>query len=101
MRRRPSKYLMVTSHNLRFATFSFSCFKGFDFGDFLISGDTLFCGGVGRTDFPHSVPGKIIPSIKEKLMTLKDNVIVYPGHGPQTTIGLERESNVFLTQMNF
>jgi hydroxyacylglutathione hydrolase len=66
------------------------------FDDVVFSGDTLFYTSIGRTDFPHSDGRKIIPSIKKKLMVLDDAVTVYPGHGPKTTIGFERQNNYFL-----
>ena len=62
----------------------------------LIAGDTLFAGSIGRTDLPGGSFEKIIHSLHEKLLTLPDDTIVTPGHGPQTTIGLERETNPFL-----
>ncbi len=62
----------------------------------LIAGDTLFAGSIGRTDLPGGSFDKIISSLQEKLLTLPDETIVVPGHGPLTTIGAERDSNPFL-----
>lgn len=62
----------------------------------LFSGDTLFAGGIGRTDLPGGNYDQIISSIQEKLMVLPDATKVYPGHGPATTIRMERSSNPFL-----
>jgi hydroxyacylglutathione hydrolase len=62
----------------------------------LIAGDTLFQGSIGRTDLPGGSYPQIIRSIKEKLLTLPDEMIVYPGHGQITTIGSERADNPFL-----
>lgn len=62
----------------------------------LIAGDTLFAGSVGRTDLPGGSHGKLIASIRERLLPLPDNTLVIPGHGPATTIGEERVSNPFL-----
>lgn len=67
------------------------------FGDnILFSGDTLFNGGVGRTDLPGGSTRDLEVSIREKILTLPDRTVVLPGHGPWTTIGEERESNPFL-----
>ncbi|MDY0151318.1 MAG: MBL fold metallo-hydrolase [Candidatus Cloacimonas sp.] len=63
---------------------------------YLISGDTLFEQSIGRTDFPGGNHKAIIKSIVEKLLVLPDDVIVFPGHGPSTTIGLEKANNPFL-----
>lgn len=63
----------------------------------LFSGDTLFQGAVGRTDFAGGDYGKIITSIKTKLLPLGDDVTVYPGHGPKSSIGFEKNNNPFLT----
>jgi len=62
----------------------------------VFSGDTLFNYGIGRTDFPGGNYHQLMNSIDTKLMTLPDNTIVYPGHGPETTIGAERQGNPFL-----
>lgn len=62
----------------------------------VFSGDTLFKFGIGRTDFPGMSRARLIKSIREKLMVLPDETIVYPGHGPPTTIGDERRVNPFL-----
>ena len=62
----------------------------------VIAGDTLFRDSIGRTDLPGGDSRRILASIKEKLLTLDDQTIVIPGHGPETTIGRERELNYFL-----
>lgn len=59
-------------------------------------GDTLFNFSIGRTDFPGCSHQQLIDSINSKLMTLPDETVVYPGHGPQTTIATERQYNPFL-----
>jgi hydroxyacylglutathione hydrolase len=59
-------------------------------------GDTLFAGSIGRTDFPGGSFQTIKQSIRQKLFTLNDDVKVYPGHGPATTIGEERRTNPFV-----
>jgi len=61
----------------------------------LFSGDTLFNHGIGRTDFPGCSYEQIIDSIQNKLLTLPDETVVYPGHGPATTIGEEKRGNPF------
>ena len=63
---------------------------------FLLSGDTLFEGSIGRTDFERGSFDDLISSIKNKLFTLPDNVDVMPGHGEDTTIGAEKASNPFV-----
>ena len=62
----------------------------------VFSGDTLFNLGIGRTDFPGMSYERLMKSIREKLLVLPDETIVYPGHGPPTTIGDERRGNPFL-----
>jgi hydroxyacylglutathione hydrolase len=62
----------------------------------LLAGDTLFAGGVGRTDLPGGDSRTLIRSIQNRLLTLPDETIVIPGHGPNTSIGQERETNPFL-----
>jgi hydroxyacylglutathione hydrolase len=63
----------------------------------VISGDVLFQGSIGRSDLPMGDHGTLITSIRSKLLTLPDDVKVYNGHGPSTTIGFERLNNPFLT----
>ncbi len=63
---------------------------------YVIAGDVLFLGSIGRTDLPGGDYNTLINSIKSKLLTLPDDVVVYNGHGPKTTIGHERTNNPFL-----
>lgn len=63
---------------------------------FLIAGDVLFRSGIGRTDLPGGNFNTLVSSIRNKLFTLPDEVVVYPGHGSETTIGYEKENNPFL-----
>jgi hydroxyacylglutathione hydrolase len=63
---------------------------------FVISGDVLFKGSIGRTDLPGGDYDTLITSIKTKLLTLPDGFKVFSGHGPATSIGAERKSNPFL-----
>jgi len=65
---------------------------------FVITGDTLFAGSVGRTDLPGGDIQKLKTSFK-RLMSLSDGVKVLPGHGPETTIGRERTDNFFASEM--
>lgn len=69
--------------------------------DKVFVGDTLFAGSVGRTDFPGCSFEELAASIQKKLLSLGDDVEVYPGHGPPTTIGNERRSNPFLANLRF
>lgn len=62
----------------------------------IFSGDTLFYGSIGRTDFPGGSYETLIKSIKNKLMVFPDETVVYPGHGPATSIAFERQYNPFL-----
>ena len=62
----------------------------------LVSGDTLFNYGIGRYDLPGGNYNQLMDSLQTKLMVLPDETIVYPGHGPDTTIGTERRENPFL-----
>lgn len=62
----------------------------------LLAGDILFKGSVGRSDLPGGDHQKLIDGIKSRLMILPEDVIVYPGHGPKTTIGDEKRTNPFL-----
>lgn len=64
----------------------------------LVAGDTLFRDSIGRTDLPGGDGRQIIRSIHEKLMPLPEDAVVVPGHGPQTTIGREKELNPFLQE---
>lgn len=65
-------------------------------GKYVIVGDALFDGSIGRTDLPGGDFGTLINSIKSKLLTLPDDTTVYPGHGPATTIGKEKNYNPYL-----
>ena len=62
----------------------------------LIGGDVLFRGGIGRWDLPGGDGDLLVRGIREKLLTLPADTVVLPGHGPQTTIGEEKNSNPFL-----
>lgn len=62
----------------------------------ILTGDALFKGSIGRTDFPKASYEQLIGSIKEKLMIYGDDTLIYPGHGPSTTVGEEKKYNPFL-----
>jgi glyoxylase-like metal-dependent hydrolase (beta-lactamase superfamily II) len=65
-------------------------------GDSLFTGDALFAGSVGRSDFRNSDGRALLEGIKTRLLSLPDDLVVYSGHGPATTIGQERRTNPFL-----
>ncbi len=64
---------------------------------FVIGGDVLFYGSIGRTDLPGGNHEQLLTSIREKLFVLPDDFIVHSGHGPKTNIGFEKKNNPFLT----
>lgn len=65
-------------------------------GDFVISGDALFAGSIGRTDLPGGDYDTLMRSIDRELLSLPDDTLLLPGHGPETTVGHERQTNPFL-----
>ncbi|MFJ6673017.1 MBL fold metallo-hydrolase [Actinosynnema sp. NPDC091369] len=68
-------------------------------GRLVLSGDTLFAGSIGRTDLPGGNHREMLTSLRTKVLTLADDTVVLPGHGPTTTIGRERASNPFLLEL--
>ncbi|MBO5070758.1 MAG: MBL fold metallo-hydrolase [Roseburia sp.] len=72
------------------------CCYYFSYQNVLFSGDTLFAQSIGRTDFPKGSASQLIRGIKEKLMILPDETVVYAGHNENTTIGTERMYNPYL-----
>ena len=68
----------------------------FRVGNHLFTGDTLLAGKIGRVDLPGSSPQQMLLSLHGRLLTLPDNTVVYPGHGPNSTIGTERVGNPYL-----
>lgn len=68
----------------------------FEQSGFAVSGDAIFHGSVGRTDFPGCSFAELEQSIRTQIYTLPDNTVLYPGHGPQTTVGHEAVSNPFV-----
>lgn len=75
---------------------SLYCSEGPDSAPVVFTGDALFAGSVGRTDFPGSKHATLIRSVRDKLLALPGETRVYPGHGPTTTIELEARTNPFL-----
>ena len=67
----------------------------FIFDDFVVTGDALFRGSVGRSDLPMGDGARLLRGIQEELFTLPDSFKAFPGHGPQTTIRREKETNPF------
>ncbi|MEV8437535.1 MBL fold metallo-hydrolase [Actinosynnema sp. NPDC051121] len=72
---------------------------GAEEGRLVLSGDTLFAGSIGRTDLPGGNHREMLTSLRTKVLTLADDTVVLPGHGPTTTIGRERVSNPFLLEL--
>jgi hydroxyacylglutathione hydrolase len=63
----------------------------------ILSGDLVFAGSIGRSDFPGGDPDQLLASIANRFLTLPDDLTVLPGHGPVTTVGVERATNPFLS----
>jgi hydroxyacylglutathione hydrolase len=64
-----------------------------------LSGDVLFAGSIGRTDLPGGSMDEMVVSLRDKILTLDDDIVVLPGHGPATTIGRERRTNPYLLEV--
>jgi len=64
----------------------------------LFSGDTIFAGSVGRTDLPGGSYEELVRSIRSNILTLPDETVIHPGHGPATTVGAERRDNPYLEE---
>jgi hydroxyacylglutathione hydrolase len=64
-----------------------------------LSGDVLFAGSIGRTDLPGGSMDEMMVSLRDKILTLDDDIVVLPGHGPATTIGRERRTNPYLLEV--
>ncbi len=96
---------VIHGDNLPFGTFTLEVLAtpghspgslSFKVGNHLFTGDTLMAGRIGRVDLPGSSPQQMAMSLHAGLMALPDNTVVYPGHGPNTTIGAERIGNPYL-----
>lgn len=70
-----------------------------EIAEVLFSGDLLFQGSIGRTDLPGGDHPTMLRSLREKVLTLRDNIVVLPGHGEQTSIGQERATNPYLLDL--
>ncbi len=70
-----------------------------DVAELMFSGDLLFAGSIGRTDLPGGDHPTMLRSLRDKVLTLPDNIVVLPGHGEQTSIGRERATNPFLLDL--
>jgi glyoxylase-like metal-dependent hydrolase (beta-lactamase superfamily II) len=68
-------------------------------GLLMLAGDTLFAGSIGRTDLPGGDSAQMVRTLRDKVLTLDDETVVLPGHGPTTTIGRERATNPFLLEL--
>lgn len=84
------KILLVPGHSPASLVFYLAAAK------ILIAGDVLFRDSIGRTDLPGGNHEELLTNIREKLYTLPDETVVYPGHGPETTIGYEKRNNPFI-----
>ena len=107
VRLKPAEHVLSSEQEISIGKFHFQLFEtpGHSPGSIsyylkehgmVFSGDVLFLNSVGRTDLPGGNEGQLIQSIETKLLTLPDDTIVFPGHGPVTTIRDERENNPFL-----
>jgi glyoxylase-like metal-dependent hydrolase (beta-lactamase superfamily II) len=74
-------------------------FAGDDVSDVMFSGDLLFAGSIGRTDLPGGDHPTMLETLRRKVLTLADDVVVLPGHGEQTSIGRERATNPYLLDL--
>lgn len=102
----PAEHLLAGEQNLAFLGTTFRVFEtpghspgsvSYQVDDLLFSGDVLFSGSIGRTDLLGGNAEQLFQSL-QRLLTLPDETIVYPGHGPITSLGEERESNPYLTR---
>ena len=103
---RPADYFFEPEETVEVADFSFKVVQTpghspggvsfiFEEDAFVVTGDALFAGSIGRTDLPGSEPEKLLDSIREQLFTLPDKFTVYPGHGDSSTIQKEKTTNPF------
>lgn len=103
---RPAEHLFEPSETMEIKDFTFKVLPtpghspggvsfAFTDGAFVVTGDALFAGSIGRTDLPGSQPEQLLTSVREQLFTLSEDYIVYPGHGGSSTVGREVATNPF------
>ena len=106
----PADFVVNDGESIRLGKLEFSVFATpghtpggvcYSTGKNLFCGDTLFQSSIGRTDLPGGNYEQLINSIERNILTLPDDIICYPGHGPATTVGQERKFNPFLTGRRF
>ncbi|MGG1400560.1 MBL fold metallo-hydrolase [Bacillus salipaludis] len=104
---RPAEFILKKEEDIKIAGFEFKLFETpghspgsvsyyFEHDGFVVSGDALFKGSIGRTDLPKGNQAQLLKSIHDKLLFLPEETVVLPGHGPETTIIEEMDSNPFL-----
>jgi hydroxyacylglutathione hydrolase len=104
---RAADHLLKNEGEMSIGNFTFDIFETpghspgsvsfyFPMANFVVAGDALFQGSIGRTDLPGGNHNQLIKSIHDKLLVLPEETEVLPGHGPTTTVGLEMDSNPFL-----
>lgn len=104
---KPADFLLTTEEKMKLDPFEFTIFETpghspgsvsyyFEADGRVVSGDALFQGSIGRTDLVEGNPSQLLKSIHDKLLTLPEETIVMPGHGPTTTIAQEMDNNPFL-----
>ena len=93
----PAKFRVLATPGHTPGGISLHCPEAANGRGVVFTGDALFAGGIGRTDFPGGDYDLLLKSIRERLLTLPPDTLMYPGHGPASTIGEELRSNPFLT----
>ncbi|MBI0576333.1 MBL fold metallo-hydrolase [Neobacillus cucumis] len=104
---KPAEFILKKEEDIKIAGFEFKLFETpghspgsvsyyFENDGFVVSGDALFKGSIGRTDLPKGNQAQLLKSIHDKLLFLPEETVVLPGHGPETTIIEEMDSNPFL-----
>jgi len=93
----PEKFRVLATPGHTPGGISLYCPEAADGRGAVFTGDALFAGGIGRTDFPGGDYRLLLASIRERLLALPPETVVYPGHGPASTVGQESRTNPFLT----